>query len=135
MKKPLSKFYDYFQIKDPDRDNKKEKYLEARFYKLTKQFQSTTNNTLEYDTANLTVHGLLKNGKIDTDNQTIIFPETPNIIELVKISIGNVTSEKTYHYTLEGDLLTLTLEDRDENNDLTAYFKVKFKKIADADSK
>jgi len=82
-----------------------------------------------------TVHSLLRNGKIDTKNHTITFPETPNILQLVVLSIADVTKEKTYNYSIEGDILTLTLESRDEVNDVTAYFKVKFKKVPNTKDK
>ena len=82
-----------------------------------------------------TVHSLLRNGKIDTKNHTITFPETPNILQLVVLSIADVKNEKTYNYTIEGDILTLTLESRDEVNDVTAYFKVKFKKVPETKDK
>lgn len=76
-----------------------------------------------------TVHSHLEMVKSILRISMITFPETPNILQfLVVLSIADVKM-KTYNYSIEGDILTLTLESREQANDATAYFKVKFKKV------
>ena len=132
-------FYDYYLKKYSASTISKDGFIKARFRKL-KTDLATFQSRMKYTTYDsndndYTVHSLLRNGKIDTKNHTITFPETPNILQLVVLSIADVTNEKTYNYTIEGDILTLTLESRDEVNDVTAYFKVKFKKVPDTKDK
>lgn len=139
MRTCLGNFYDYYLKKYSASTISKDGFIKARFRKL-KTDLATFQSRMKYTTYDsndndYTVHSLLRNGKIDTKNHTITFPETPNILQLVVLSIADVTNEKTYNYSIEGDILTLTLESRDEVNDVTAYFKVKFKKVPDTKDK
>ena len=73
----------------------------------------------------------MKNGKLDTANQTIVFPEAINIVHLAIMSIGPVEKETTYKYSIDGDILTLTIEQRDGKNNLNTIMSAKFKKVAE----
>ena len=77
----------------------------------------------------------MKNGKLDTANQTITFPESPNIIRFGLMSTKPINTETTYKYSIDGDILTLTIEQRDEKNNLNTINMTKFKKVSDATSK
>lgn len=139
MRTCLGNFYDYYLKKYSASTISKDGFIKARFRKL-KTDLATYQSHMKYTTYDsndndYTVHSLLRNGKIDTKNHTITFPETPNILQLVVLSIADVKNEKTYNYSIEGDILTLTLESRDEVNDVTAYFKVKFKKVPETKDK
>ena len=73
----------------------------------------------------------MKNGKLDTTNQTIVFPEAINIVQLAILSIGPANKETTYKYSIDGDILTLTIEQRDGKNNLNTVMSAKFKKVAE----
>ena len=85
----------------------------------------------EIDKENNTIHSVLKNGKLDTANQTIIFPEAINIVQLATMSIGPVAKETTYKYSIDGDILTLTIEQSDAKNNVNTIISAKFKKVAE----
>ena len=44
------------------------------------------------------------------------------------MSIGPVAKETTYKYSIDGDILTLTIEQRDGRNNLNTIISAKFKK-------
>ena len=44
------------------------------------------------------------------------------------MSIGPVNKETTYKYSIDGDILTLTIEQRDGKNNLNTVMSAKFKK-------
>ena len=77
---------------------------------------------------NYKIHSVLKNGKLDTTNQTIVFPEAINIVDLVIMSIGPANEETTYKYSIDGDILTLTIEQSDAKNNVNTIISAKFKK-------
>ena len=129
-------FYDYLKQKDGSKVTQtKDEYIKNQFTKLSTTLQSGAkdfpNTTYEFDKENNTIHSVLKNGKLDTANQTIVFPEAINIVQLAIMSIGPVDKETTYKYSIDGDILTLTIEQRDGNNNLNTVISAKFKKVAE----
>ena len=129
-------FYDYLKQKDGSKVTQtKDEYIKNQFIKLSTTLQSGAkdfpNTTYEFDKDNATIHSVLKNGKLDTANQTIVFPEAINIVQLAIMSIGPVDKATTYKYSIDGDILTLTIEQRDGNNNLNTIMSAKFKKVAE----
>ena len=130
-------FYDYLKQKDASKlTQTKDDYIKNQFTKLSVNLQDGAkdlpNTTYEFDRDNAKIHSVLKNGKLDTANQTIVFPEAPNILHLAIMSIGPVAKETTYKYSIDGDILTLTIEQRDGKNNLNTIISAKFKKMSDA---
>ena len=133
-------FYDYLKQKDASKlTQTKDDYIKNQFTKLSVNLQDGAkdlpNTTYEFDRDNAKIHSVLKNGKLDTANQTIIFPEAINIVQLATMSIGPVAKETTYKYSIDGDILTLTIEQRDGQNNLNTIISAKFKKVSDTTSK
>ena len=129
-------FYDYLKQKDGSKVTQtKDEYIKNQFIKLSTTLKSGAkdfpNTTYEFDKDNATIHSVLKNGKLDTANQTIVFPEAINIVHLAIMSIGPVEKETTYKYSIDGDILTLTIEQRDGKNNLNTVISAKFKKVAE----
>ena len=130
-------FYDYLKQKDASKlTQTKDDYIKNQFTKLSVNLQDGAkdlpNTTYEFDRDNAKIHSVLKNGKLDTANQTIIFPEAINIVQLATMSIGPVAKETTYKYSIDGDILMLTIEQRDGQNNLNTIISAKFKKVSDA---
>ena len=133
-------FYDYLKQLDASKlTETKDEYIKNQFTKLSSNLQAGAkdfpNTTYEFDNDNATIHSVLKNGKLDTTNQTIVFPEAINIVQLAILSIGPANKETTYKYSIDGDILTLTIEQRDGRNNLNTIISAKFKKVSDATSK
>ena len=129
-------FYDYLKQKDASKVTQtKEESIKNLFTKLSVNLQSGAkdypNTTYEFDKENNTIHSVLKNGKLDTTNQTIVFPEAINIVDLVIMSIGPANKETTYKYSIDGDILTLTIEQSDAKNNVNTIISAKFKKVAE----
>ena len=129
-------FYDYLKQKDGSKVTQtKDEYIKNQFIRLSTTLQGAAkdypNTTYEFDKDNSTIHSVLKNGKLDTANQTIVFPEAINIVHLAIMSIGPVEKETTYKYSIDADILTLTIEQRDGKNNLNTIISAKFKKVAE----
>ena len=129
-------FYDYLKQKDGSKVTQtKDEYIKNQFIRLSTTLQSGAkdfpNTTYEFDKDNATIHSVLKNGKLDTANQTIVFPEAINIVQLAIMSIGPVEKETTYKYSIDGDILTLTIEQSDAKNNVNTIISAKFKKVAE----
>lgn len=86
------------------------------------------------------VKSVLKDITIDTTNQTITFPETPNILGLLLYGGEKIEEAATYKYSIDGDILTLTLEKVPAEKDINVdhypiRYEMKFKKVSDTTSK
>lgn len=132
-------FYDYLKQKDASKVTEtKDQYIKNQFTKLSVTLQDVAtdlpNTTYEFDRDNFKIHSVLKNGKLDSANQTIVFPEAINIVQLATMSIGPVAKETTYKYSIDGDILTLTIEQRDGQNNLNTIMSAKFKKVSNTTS-
>lgn len=132
-------FYDYLKQKDASKVTEtKDQYIKNQFTKLSVTLQDVAtdlpNTTYEFDRDNFKIHSVLKNGKLDSADQTIVFPEAINIVQLATMSIGPVAKETTYKYSIDGDILTLTIEQRDGQNNLNTIMSAKFKKVSNTTS-
>ena len=130
-------FYDYLEQLDASKlTETKDEFIKNQFTKLSSTLQAgakdSQNITYEFDKDNYKIHSVLKNGKLDTTNQTIVFPEAINIVDLVIMSIGPANEETTYKYSIDGDILTLTIEQSDAKNNVNTIISAKFKKVSDA---
>ena len=132
----FGRFYDYLKQLDASKlTETKDEFIKNQFTKLSSTLQAgakdSQNITYEFDKDNYKIHSVLKNGKLDTTNQTIIFPEAINIVDLVIMSIGTANKETTYKYSIDGDILTLTIEQSDAKNNVNTIISAKFKKVAE----
>ena len=62
------------------------------------------------------------------------FKYAPMFIDLATFSVKKFVTPVTYKYTLEDGILTLTLEQEqkfDNGETITAYFTLRFKKVAE----
>ena len=136
----FGRFYDYLKQLDASKlTETKDEFIKNQFTKLSSTLQAgakdSQNITYEFDKDNYKIHSVLKNGKLDTTNQTIVFPEAINIVDLVIMSIGPANEETTYKYSIDGDILTLTIEQSDAKNNVNTIISAKFKKVSDATGK
>ena len=135
----FGRFYDYLKQLDASKlTETKDEFIKNQFTKLSSTLQAGAkdfqNITYEFDKDNYKIHSVLKNGKLDTTNQTIVFPEAINIVDLVIMSIGPANEETTYKYSIDGDILTLTIEQSDAKNNVNTIISAKFKKVSDKTS-
>lgn len=133
----LGMFYDYLKQKDASKvDVSRDDYIRSQYLRIMISLDDSAkelpNTTYEFDRDKGTIHSVLKNGKLDSANQTITFPESPNIIRFGLMSTKPINTETTYKYSIDGDILTLTIEQRDEKNKLNTINMTKFKKVSDA---
>mgnify|MGYP000995483931 CR=1 FL=1 len=108
----------------------REKYINFYFNRLKTDLSVSLNSKIEIDEANYSVHTVVPNGKLDTKNKTITFPNPMAIADFVIFSeASQAYLETTYHYSLDGDVLTITFEKPDSSKIYNIYYELKFKKV------
>ena len=122
-------------FKDTETDDKtKQVYYNFNLHSVQKNLSTLKHHQFDFDMNQFIVKSVLKDIKIDATNQTITFPETPNILGLLLYGGENIEDSATYQYSIDGDILTLTLEKVPAEKDINAdhypiRYEMKFKKV------
>ncbi len=120
----------YYQTTKTENKDSREKYINFYFNRLKTDLSVSLNSKIEIDEANYSVHTVVPNGKVDTNNKTITFPNPMAIADFVIFSeASQAYLETTYHYSLDGDVLTITFEKPDSSKIYNIYYELKFKKV------
>ena len=120
----------YYQTTKTENKDSREKYINFYFNRLKTDLSVSLNSKIEIDEANYSVHTVVPNGKVDTNNKTISFPNPMAIADFVIFSeASQAYLETTYHYSLDGDVLTITFEKPDSSKIYNIYYELKFKKV------
>lgn len=122
-------------FKDTETDDKtKQVYYDFNLHSVQTNLSKLKHHQFDFDMNQFIVKSVLKDIKIDATNQTITFPETPNILGLLLYGGENIEDSATYQYSIDGDILTLTLEKVPAEKDINAdhypiRYEMKFKKV------
>ena len=68
-------------------------------------------------------------GFLDTNAKTIVFPDVPNLFGILPLYISSTEVPITYHYEINGDILTMTAEKVYKENGIHLVYQMKFKKV------
>lgn len=71
----------------------------------------------------------LTDAVLDEKEKTIVFPEVPNIFGVLPLFISSKDVPLTYHYELNGDILTIYAEKTFEETGAHLVYPMKFKKV------
>ena len=126
--------YEYHQkkAKTKIKDSKNEYMNKFYFNNVKLDLSASQKSKIDIDESNYTIHTMIPNGKVDTNNKTITFPNPMTFANLAIFSHQyQAYSETTYNYTIDGDILTITFEKPEPSNLFTFYHELKFKKVQD----
>ncbi|MDO4873369.1 MAG: hypothetical protein Q3964_04635 [Carnobacterium sp.] len=123
--------YDYYyQTTTTEYKDSREKYINFYFNRLKTDLMVSINSKIDIDEASYSVHTVIPNGKVDTNNNTISFPNPMALADFVIFSeTSQAYLETIYNYSLEGDILTITFEKPNSNKKYNIYYELKFKKV------
>ena len=122
-------------FKDTETDDAiKNTYYDFNLHSVQSNLSKLKHHQFDFDMNQFIVKSVLKDITIDTTNQTITFPETPNILGLLLYGGEKIEEAATYQYSIDGDILTLTLEKVPAEKDINAdhypiRYEMKFKKV------
>ncbi len=118
---------------------RKTNILKINFTKLSVNLQDGAkdlpNTTYEFDKGNAKIHSVLKNGKLGYSKTKRLSSRSYQYCNLQPCPLDLSLKKTTYKYSIDGDILTLTIEQRDGRNNLNTIISAKFKKVSDATGK
>ena len=135
----VGNFYDYAKAKnDTSVKGTKEEYIKSQYDKLKKQLElynkMKSHVSFEFNDEKNEIHQTLTGITINESAGTMEFKFAPFFIDLATFSVMKFVKPVTYKYTIEDGILSLSLEQEQKlsNGDtITAYFTMRFKKIAE----
>lgn len=135
----MGNFYDYAKSKNlTSIKGTKEEYIKNQ-YNVLKQSLEKWNNQKGYlnyafnDEKN-EIQETLTGITINESSSTMEFKYAPNFLSLATFSVEKFVKPVSYKYSIEDGILTLTLEQQkilDNDQKVTAYFTMRFKKVAE----
>lgn len=135
----MGNFYDYAKSTNlTSVKGTKEEYIKNQ-YNVLKQSLEKWNNQKGYLTYGFNdekneVQETLTGITINEGTGMMEFKYAPNFLNLVTFSVEKFVKPVSYKYSIEDGILTLTLEQQkilDNDQKVTAYFTMRFKKVAE----
>ena len=135
----VGNFYDYAKAnKLSGVQGTKEQYIKNQYDGLKKHLEVFNGmkgpTSFEFNDEKYEIHQTLKDITINESAGTFEFKNAPMFIDLVTFSGKKFVTPVTYKYTLEDGILTLSLEqkqDLDNEDSVTLYYTMHFKKVAE----
>lgn len=125
----MNKYFDFYYEMNKDQYSSKEeavKDLNALFQKKMETFKHQKGRI---DEKTNVVTASLTDAVLDEKAKTIVFPEVPNIFGVLPLFISSKDVPLTYHYELNGDILTIYAEKTFEETGAHLVYPMKFKKV------
>lgn len=125
----MNKYFDFYYETNKDQYSSKEeavKVLNGLFQKKMATFQHQKGSI---DEKTNVVTASLTDAVLDEKEKTIVFPEVPNIFGVLPLFISSKDVPLTYHYELNGDILTIYAEKAFEETGAHLVYPMKFKKV------
>ena len=125
----MNKYFDFYYETNKDQYSSKEeavKDLNALFQKKMETFKHQKGRI---DEKTNVVTASLTDAVLDEKAKTIVFPEVPNIFGVLPLFISSKDVPLTYHYELNGDILTIYAEKTFEETGAHLVYPMKFKKV------
>ena len=125
----MNKYFEFFA--EPHKDIAKDKAEAARVLAANAQKNIKKSEDLSgtYNDETYIYKGKQEGGVLDTNAKTIVFPDVPNLFGILPLYISSKEVPITYHYEVNGDILTMYAEKVFKENGIRLVYPMKFKKV------
>ena len=125
----MNKYFEFFA--ETHKDVAKDKAEAAKVVAAVaqKNFKKSQDLSGTYNDETYIFKGKQEGGVLDTNAKTIVFPDVPNLFGILPLYISSTEVPITYHYEVNGDILTMTAEKVYKENGIRLVYQMKFKKV------
>ena len=127
----MNKYIDFYAERYKKDYPTKEEATAVLLGTIEEKFKSSKHQTGTVDNNTKVLTATLKDGVLNESAKTIVFPEVPNILGVLPLYINSTEVPITYHYELNGDILTIYAEKTYEETGAHIVYPIKFKKVSD----
>ena len=125
----MNKYFEFFA--ETHKDVAKDKAEAAKVVAAVaqKNFKKSQDLSGTYNDETYIFKGKQEGGVLDTNAKTIVFPDVPNLFGILPLYISSTEVPITYHYEVNGDILTMYAEKVYKENGIHLVYQMKFKKV------
>ena len=125
----MNKYFEFFA--ETHKDVAKDKAEAAKVVAAVaqKNFKKSQDLSGTYNDETYIFKGKQEGGVLDANAKTIVFPDVPNLFGILPLYISSTEVPITYHYEVNGDILTMTAEKVYKENGIHLVYQMKFKKV------
>ena len=125
----MNKYFEFFA--ETHKDVAKDKAEAAKVVAAVaqKNFKKSQDLSGTYNDETYIFKGKQEGGVLDTNAKTIVFPDVPNLFGILPLYISSTEVPITYHYEVNGDILTMYAEKVYKENGIHLVYPMKFKKV------
>ncbi len=125
----MNKYFEYFAETHKDKIKDKAEAAKVVAETAKRAFKKTEASSGTYNDETYIFKGKQEKIVLDTNAKTITFPDVPNIFGVIPLYISSTEVPITYHYEVNGDILTMTAEKVYKENGIHLVYQMKFKKV------
>lgn len=125
----MNKYFDFYYKTNKDQYSSKEEAVKVLIGLFQKKMDTFKHQKGSIDEKSNVVTASLTDAVLDEKAKTIVFPEVPNIFGVLPLFISSKDVPLTYHYELNGDILTIYAEKTFEETGAHLVYPMKFKKV------
>ena len=125
----MNKYFEYYAEAHKDKVKDKAEAAKVLAEVAKRAFKKTEASSGTYNDETYIFKGKQEKIVLDTNAKTITFPDVPNIFGLIPLYISSTEVPVTYHYEVNGDILTMTAEKVYKENGIHLVYQMKFKKV------
>ena len=125
----MNKYFEFYA--EAHKDIAKDKAQAAKLIAALAQKNIKKSQDLSgtYNDETYIFKGKQEGGVLDANAKTIVFPDVPNLFGILPLYISSTEVPITYHYEINGDILTMTAEKVYKENGIHLVYQMKFKKV------
>ena len=125
----MNKYFEFYA--EAHKDIAKDKAQAAKLIAALAQKNIKKSQDLSgtYNDETYIFKGKQEGGVLDANAKTIVFPDVPNLFGILPLYISSTEVPITYHYEVNGDILTMTAEKVYKENGIHLVYQMKFKKV------
>ena len=125
----MNKYFEFFA--ETHKDVAKDKAEAAKVVAAVaqKNFKKSQDLSGTYNDETYIFKGKQEGGVLDANAKTIVFPDVPNLFGILPLYISSTEVPITYHYEINGDILTMYAEKVYKENGIHLVYPMKFKKV------
>ena len=125
----MNKYFEFYAEANKDKIKDKAEAAKVLAAVAQKSIKKSQDLSGTYNDETYIYKGKQEGGVVDENSKTIVFPDVPNIFGILPLYVSSKEAPITYHYEINGDILTMYAEKVYNENGVLLFFPMTFKKV------
>ena len=125
----MNKYFEFYAEANKDKIKDKAEAAKVLAAVAQKSIKKSQDLSGTYNDETYIYKGKQEGGVVDENSKTIVFPDVPNIFGILTLYVSSKEAPITYHYEINGDILTMYAEKVYNENGLHLIYPMTFKKV------